>query len=199
MTRRNLPVTLVVSLTLYPVSSGFRLANCFPSLMPLRKYFDSVHDVDLSELAMCNVTDMINNNMKKDYLNYSRDTEGVELQADGSYIAKCWNKLVQDIFDKGSSHVRAVLSWAVVSPARYAVMQKLPVPSTCPFCQQTVAPTWDHQVWECSFFHETRPSTKPSCPLTQVVGWPSVDEDHTTLEHMARIRAATLSDRYRCE
>ncbi|CAK9077551.1 LEAF RUST 10 DISEASE-RESISTANCE LOCUS RECEPTOR-LIKE PROTEIN KINASE-like 1.4 (Probable receptor-like serine/threonine-protein kinase LRK10L-1.4), partial [Durusdinium trenchii] len=68
----------------------------FPALpkgVPVEKYFDSVQDVDLSELAMCSGADMImnNNNVMKDYLKYSGDAEGVELQADGSYIAKCWN------------------------------------------------------------------------------------------------------------
>ncbi|CAK8995297.1 unnamed protein product [Durusdinium trenchii] len=54
-----------------------------------RKYFDSIHDVDLSELEMCNETDMSNPSRIGDYAKYSGDYDGVVSQADGTFVAKC--------------------------------------------------------------------------------------------------------------
>ncbi|CAK8993410.1 unnamed protein product [Durusdinium trenchii] len=56
-----------------------------------RKYFDSIHDVDLSELELCSETDMSNPSRMGDYAKYSGDYDGVVSQPDGTYIAKCTN------------------------------------------------------------------------------------------------------------
>ncbi|CAK8991648.1 unnamed protein product, partial [Durusdinium trenchii] len=56
-----------------------------------KKYFDSIHDVDMSELALCNETVMSHPNRMGNYARFSGDYDGVLSQADGSFIAKCSN------------------------------------------------------------------------------------------------------------
>ena len=106
-------------------------------------------------------------------------------------------KLTQTWFENATSHERAVLSGASVSPARFAVMQKQPVPQRCHFCRRDQVPSWEHVCWDCPHFAESRPA-RPGCPLTQVVGWPLLNSDYgrLVLQHMARVRALCLADRY---
>ncbi|CAK9043402.1 unnamed protein product [Durusdinium trenchii] len=56
-----------------------------------KKYFDSIHDVDISELALCSETVMSHPNRMGNYARFSGDLDGVERQADGTFIAKCAN------------------------------------------------------------------------------------------------------------
>ncbi|CAK9062498.1 unnamed protein product [Durusdinium trenchii] len=56
-----------------------------------KKYFGSIHDVDLSELALCNETDLSDRNQMSDYAKYSGDYDGVVNQSDGTFVAKCTN------------------------------------------------------------------------------------------------------------
>ena len=56
-----------------------------------RKYFGSIHDVNLSELALCNETDLSDRNQMSDYAKYSGDYDGVVNQSDGTFVAKCTN------------------------------------------------------------------------------------------------------------
>lgn len=72
--------------------------------------------------------------------------------------------------EKGSSHERAVLSGACVSPARFAVMHKQPIPQWCSYCNSAYVPSWLHLCWECEGFAQSRPP-RPHCPLTLAVGW----------------------------
>lgn len=106
-------------------------------------------------------------------------------------------KLTQNWFERASSHERAVLSGASVSPARFAVMHKQEIPQRCHFCQKEEVPSWQHVCWECPHFANTRPA-RPVCPLTFVVGWPMRDSEYSrlVLQHMAQVRALCLSDRY---
>ncbi|CAK9062708.1 unnamed protein product [Durusdinium trenchii] len=56
-----------------------------------KKYFGSIHDVNLSELALCNETDLSDRNQMSDYAKYSGDYDGVVNQSDGTFVAKCTN------------------------------------------------------------------------------------------------------------
>ena len=100
-------------------------------------------------------------------------------------------------FEKGSSHERAVLSGACVSPARFAVMHKQPIPQWCSYCNSAYVPSWLHLCWECEGFAQSRPP-RPHCPLTLALHWPCLDSDygHLVLQHMAQVRAKCLTDRY---
>eukprot|EP00435_Cladocopium_sp_Y103_P004230 s4291_g1.t1 len=53
-----------------------------------KKYFDSLSDVDPSELALCSDTDFSSSRMNA-YVQYSGDSAGMVQQPDGSYYAKC--------------------------------------------------------------------------------------------------------------
>eukprot|EP00435_Cladocopium_sp_Y103_P056499 s325_g19.t1 len=54
-----------------------------------KKYFDSLSDVDPSELALCNETDAVRSDRMNAYVQYSGDYDGMVQQPDGSYFAKC--------------------------------------------------------------------------------------------------------------
>ncbi|CAK9093024.1 unnamed protein product [Durusdinium trenchii] len=56
-----------------------------------KKYFGSIHDVNLSELALCSDTDLSDRNQMSDYAKYSGDYDGVVSQPDGTFVAKCTN------------------------------------------------------------------------------------------------------------
>jgi len=54
-----------------------------------KKYFDSIHDVPVSELHPCNTTHMADPQRIGDYYRYSGDDAGVRRQPDGTYFAYC--------------------------------------------------------------------------------------------------------------
>lgn len=54
-----------------------------------KKYFDSLSDVNTSELALCSETDFSNTQRMNAYARFSGDYDGMVQQSDGSYIAKC--------------------------------------------------------------------------------------------------------------
>ncbi|CAK9008661.1 unnamed protein product [Durusdinium trenchii] len=57
----------------------------------VKQYFDSLGDVSKNELKLCNTTDFNNPQRIGNYLLYTGDYDGVEVQPDGSYFAKCFD------------------------------------------------------------------------------------------------------------
>ena len=72
------------------------------------------------------------------------------------------------------SHAQAVLVGHFVSPAAFHVMtspraEMIP----CPFCSSQEVPDFEHMMWSCEHFRETRPLCGAHDPLQRWLAWPS--------------------------
>lgn len=91
-------------------------------------------------------------------------------------------------FQSGSSHARAVLVGAALSPAVYAIQRGQEVPQLCGECNCALVPTWHHLLWECAAHSVGRPPV-PADALQARLGWPGGSEDDDRiLSWMARMR-----------
>ena len=99
-------------------------------------------------------------------------------------------------FQRGSAHVRAVLSGAACSLAAYYVMASgQQCDLACPFCADQV-PTWSHLVWERCAFQEIRGGLLcPDDAVAARLGWPTQINGRWSSggsSLMAAVRAAVL-------
>jgi hypothetical protein len=105
-----------------------------------------------------------------------------------------------------SSHDLAVMTGALVSPARYHVMLQNSrnldkhAPG-CPWCGMAAATAdWNHVVWKCPAIIPPPGLTESSCDeLERRLGWPQPSGDSVdwkTLDWMTKVRTVTLSDRH---
>ena len=69
-------------------------------------------------------------------------------------------------------HGRAVLTGAIVSDARFDIMQSKPI-ECCQWCSTAAIPDWNHLAWHCTGFRATRQGLRvPHDNLQRVLGWP---------------------------
>ena len=105
-----------------------------------------------------------------------------------------------------SSHDLAVMTGALVSPARYHVMLQNSrnldkhAPG-CPWCGMAAATAdWNHVVWKCPAIIPPPGLAESSCDeLERRLGWPQPSGDSVdwkTLDWMTKVRTVTLSDRH---
>ena len=99
------------------------------------------------------------------------------------------------------SHAQAVLVGHFVSPAAFHVMtspQAAMIP--CPFCGSQEAPDFEHMVWSCEHFRETRPACGAFDPLQRLLAWPSQAmprrENLQVILHAAEVRMGVLRARH---
>jgi hypothetical protein len=105
-------------------------------------------------------------------------------------------KAVRSMWDR--PHCAAVVSGAVVSNARYAVMKGLPLP-VCEVCNGDID-GWDHMAWECPTFRPL--AAGPVDVLQRRLGWPitcggmPVPTHLSALEKLAQKRCEMLGKRH---
>ncbi|CAJ1399347.1 unnamed protein product [Effrenium voratum] len=90
-----------------------------------KKYFDSVSDINISEVAWCNTTEFTNPERISLYLQYSGDYAGA-VQVDETYVAKCedghwwrapacrhdWSACIPLVTGGAGWRLQALMSWA---------------------------------------------------------------------------------------
>ena len=99
------------------------------------------------------------------------------------------------------SHAQAVMVGHMVSPAAFHVMsspQAAMIP--CPFCGSHEAPDFEHVMWSCEHFSETRPACGALDPLQLWLAWPSQakaqKENLQVVLHAAEVRRGVLRARH---
>lgn len=104
------------------------------------------------------------------------------------------------------SHELAVLTGAVISPARFQVMLRSSndprTPAGCPWCG--LSPdhaNWEHVTWGCDAI--ILPSNiVPGDQLERRLGWPQIHQGRpnwATMDWLVKVRRATLDDRHQSE
>ena len=70
----------------------------------------------------------------------------------------------------------------------------------CPFCGSQEAPDFEHMVWSCEHFRETRPACGAFDPLQRLLAWPSQAmprrENLQVILHAAEVRMGVLRARH---
>ena len=96
------------------------------------------------------------------------------------------------------AHGRGVLAGAIVSDARFDIMQGKPI-ACCQWCRTDALPDWSHLAWHCNGFRATRAGLQvPHDNLQRILGWPvGGPDDKKILEHLAGVRKRLLDWRYR--
>ena len=101
---------------------------------------------------------------------------------------------------KLGTHAVAVLSGGAISDAVYEIMQgKQEATAYCWHCKSEQVSTWDHVVWFCGAFSQTRVPT-PEDALQRRLGWPMPQDkfyDAQVLHHLAVVRQRVLDARWR--
>ena len=99
------------------------------------------------------------------------------------------------------SHAQAVMVGHMVSPAAFHVMsspQAAMIP--CPFCGSQEAPDFEHVMWVCEHFSQTRPACGALDPLQLWLVWPSQakakKENLQVVLHAAEVRRGVLRARH---
>ena len=81
---------------------------------------------------------------------------------------------------------------AGLSVCCYSKMRGEGMPTARRFCEQPVTPNWEHLLWECSAFSNTRPVVPAAEALCRRLGWPRLGttsaEDFAVLRHCAQVR-----------
>ena len=101
------------------------------------------------------------------------------------------------------SHAQAVLvgHFDFVSPAAFHVMtspgaEMIP----CPFCNSQEVPDFEHMMWSCEHFRETRPLCGAHDPLQRWLAWPSQAKPRRQnlqlILHAAEVRRGVLRARH---
>ena len=105
-------------------------------------------------------------------------------------------RLARTFYEESGNHVRSVLVGAALSTAVYHRIRKEVVPAFCKWCGQSVHADWEHLVWHCEFFRQTRPASIPQDFLTRRLGWPANGQNKAAaavlLHHMALVRQHVL-------
>ena len=105
-------------------------------------------------------------------------------------------RLARTFYEESGNHVRSVLVGAALSTAVYHRIRKEVVPAFCKWCGQSVHADWEHLVWHCEFFQQTRPASTPQDFLTRRLGWPAIGQNKAAaamlLHHMALVRQHVL-------
>ena len=108
-------------------------------------------------------------------------------------------KQASQLWSATCAHGRAVLTAAVVSPARLQSQLTGHAELWCPFCRECYAPTWDHCAWSCAHFRASRPNL-PADSMQRRIGWPlparTKIQNLRVLDHLASVRQALVD--YRC-
>ena len=108
-------------------------------------------------------------------------------------------KQASQLWSATCAHGRAVLTAAVVSPARLQSQLTGHAELWCPFCRECYAPTWDHCAWSCAHFRASRPNL-PADSMQRRIGWPlparTKIHNLRVLDHLASVRQALVD--YRC-
>ena len=98
----------------------------------------------------------------------------------------------RQLYQAGRLSARAVMLGAALSSLCYSRIRRQPDSQVCQWCCREVRPNWEHLVWHCSYFAETRPDPLPVDPMTLRLGWPSRPLNRgrsgALLEHMALVR-----------
>ena len=107
-------------------------------------------------------------------------------------------KLTRRLWRSLDAHGRGVLTGAIVSDARFDVIQRKPI-ECCQWCGTAATPDWHHLAWQCDGFHATRQGIQvPHDNLQRVLGWPiGGPDDQVILQHLASVRKRLLDRRYR--
>ncbi|CAE7562544.1 yojK [Symbiodinium sp. CCMP2592] len=108
-------------------------------------------------------------------------------------------KQAWQLWNATCAHGRAVLTAAVVSPARLQANKSGAAVQWCPFCKEGYAPTWDHCAWSCAHFGASRPAL-PGDGMQRRTGWPvaarTKAQNLRVLDHLATVRKSLVA--YRC-
>ena len=95
-------------------------------------------------------------------------------------------------YNSSNQSMRACMVGAGLSVCCYSKMRGEGMPTACRFCEQPVTPNWEHLLWECSAFSNTRPVVPAAEALCRRLGWPRLGttsaEDFAVLRHCAQVR-----------
>lgn len=106
--------------------------------------------------------------------------------------------LARHLWRSQDAHGRGVLTDAIVSDARFDVIQGKPI-AGCQWCRTDALPDWNHLTWHCDGFYASREELQvPADNLQKTLGWPvGGPDDKKILEHLASVRKRLLDKRYR--
>ena len=107
-------------------------------------------------------------------------------------------KRAQNLYHKDRYAWRGIMCGAALSVKVQCIIRGIEIES-CPFCNQSSVPTWEHCAWQCASFVADRPP-RPQARLQARLGWPCSNTpqyDEHVLEHLTRVRAAVWGWQYR--